>query len=90
MGKVLAFPTPREAERLRGPARCVRCAHEWECVSPVGVYAHLECPSCHTDTGVRLGLVAPGTRFVCACGNDLYFVQPDGCLCVQCGRLATL
>ena len=89
MGRVLEFRQKEETkEQLRGPARCLGCGHTWEAVSPVGVYTDLECQNCSTDKGIREGLMAPGTRFVCNCGNDVYYILPDGCLCIQCGVLA--
>lgn len=76
-------------EQLRGPARCVACASEWEAVSQVGVVSHLECPTCHRECGVRLGLCEPqGARWVCHCGNELFYLLPDGCQCLLCGVIA--
>jgi hypothetical protein len=89
MGKIVAFPAKTEPH-LRGPARCLSCKHTWEAVSPEGHIVSLECPQCHCFHGVFEGVTEPsgGTRFVCTCGCDLYYLLPDGCQCLLCGVLA--
>lgn len=51
----------------------------------------LECPACGLFKGVLEGLMEPGqgTRFVCQCGSDLFYILPDGCQCLMCGVMAT-
>ena len=92
MGEILAFRARQAPEtfRLRGPARCMHCQHEWEAVSPEGVIDCLECPACRLPTGVRKGMCEPekGVRWVCTCGCDLFYILVHGCQCLMCGLLA--
>jgi hypothetical protein len=90
MAEIIPFPSPSEPH-LRGPARCLRCEHHWEGVSPEGIISSLECPGCGLFTGVFEGVTEPehGTRWVCNCGCDLFFLLPDGCQCLMCGVIAT-
>lgn len=87
---IIDLQTAREhrTPHMRGTARCLGCQQAWEARVPVGVVQGLECPACHCDKGVLLGLMEAGTRFICHCGNDLYYVKPDGCECIHCGVLA--
>jgi hypothetical protein len=89
MAKILPFPAPRTPQ-LHGVARCLSCQHTWEAVTPAGVIAALPCPACGLDHGVLQGQCDPegGTRWVCACGCDLFYVLPSqGCQCLMCGVL---
>lgn len=90
MGKVLAFPE-HTVPHLRGPARCLACAHQWEAVAPEGTIMGLECPTCRLFRGVFEGLTEPehGRRWVCHCGCDVFYILPtDGCQCLMCGVIA--
>jgi hypothetical protein len=89
MGDVIAFRGKSEPH-LRGPARCMRCDHRWEAVSPEGVISSFECPECGLFTGVFEGVTEPehGTRWVCNCGSDLFYILPDYCQCLMCGVVA--
>jgi hypothetical protein len=68
-----------------GKARCLGCGHEWEAVVPAGV-AEFECPGCHLEKGVRVGLVYPTPFWECGCGSSHFCIndrlQP---VCVLCG-----
>lgn len=89
--RVVAFPK-KPAPHLSGTVRCIGCKHEWEAVSPVGVYDELECPSCGAFKGVRTSTIAPedGEVWQCNCGNQLFFLTPTGApLCANCGLRAT-
>lgn len=91
MGKILAFPEKSEPH-LRGFARCLSCKHEWQAVTPEGLIAGFECPACGLMHGVLQGLCEPenGTRWVCKCGCDLYYILPtNGCQCLMCGVIQT-
>jgi hypothetical protein len=81
----------KRGPHLEGPARCVRCKHEWRAVSPEGVLDGLQCPECKLFTGVRLGLIGPDAqRWACNCGNELFYLTPTGApLCCNCGLRAT-
>ena len=77
-----------KSPHLSGPARCMACKHEWDAVSPVGVFDFLECPSCGAAKGVRTTLVVPDEVFRCTCGSDLYYLSPKGARCCNCGVMA--
>lgn len=89
MGDIVQFRGKSELH-LRGPARCMRCDHHWEAVSPEGVIASFECPACGLFTGVFEGITEPehGTRWVCNCGSDLFYILASGCQCLMCGVIA--
>lgn len=81
-----AEPDPMRS--LHGPVRCLHCEHKWVAVVPVGVIEGLECPECRLLKGVVELLTAPDTVFRCACGCDLYYITPEGCMCLKCGSFA--
>jgi hypothetical protein len=70
---------------LSGIAKCLQCGHEWEAVAPVGSASCLECENCHTYKGVMKGLASPDVMYMCNCGNDVFYVGPDGPMCCLCG-----
>lgn len=70
--------------RLSGEAKCLACGHHWEATSPLGV-VDLECPECGTFKGVYMSICIPEFYLECDCGNEFFFVTPDGYLCAKCG-----
>lgn len=81
--QILVSPGPPS---LEGEAICVDCGHEWEAVVPVGT-AHLDCPSCLTDSGrLRHPVLRPGEHWQCFCGCDLFRVNPTMIYCAGCGK----
>jgi Zn finger protein HypA/HybF involved in hydrogenase expression len=75
---------------LEGKARCLDCKHEWEAVAPAGT-EWLECPECHSIKGRFVYHFEPETftKWVCNCGNDLFYATPDGYFCPNCGEWQT-
>jgi hypothetical protein len=70
-----------------GEAFCFKCRKEWVAVAPVGT-VQLECPECHTMKGlfkfpfnVEVGQLVRE----CNCGNQLFYLTPEGHLCANCG-----
>ena len=92
MAEVVDLASIREAKKIDGymvgEARCLSCGHKWVSVAPIGVL-WLECPECHCMKG---RYVHPNERDVphwkCNCGNDLFYVTPDGYYCPNCGEWA--
>lgn len=86
---VIKFPAPT-GEHLQGPAKCLRCKHEWQVVAPTGNVGDFECPSCGCYTGVITALVEPaGLRWQCECENQLFFLDNKGPpMCASCGKRA--
>ena len=83
---VIPFPQ-RTTPHGVGAAFCIGCDHEWEAISPVGT-ERLECPGCHAVKGIFKFEFAPnvGTQVrECNCGNQLFYLTPDGHLCPRCG-----
>lgn len=84
MGDIVElFPKPT----AKGQAFCMACAHEWTAVVPVGE-PRLECPGCHRMTGMfKFEFVPPEDTMVltCECGNQLFYMTPNGRLCPSCG-----
>jgi hypothetical protein len=89
MGDLVELSSYRAHEpMMRGPAKCLHCKHEWEAVVPGGVFRGHECPSCGLFKGTMIGLAEPQlgeSRYVCSCGNDLYYIMLDGYMCALCG-----
>ena len=73
---------------MTGKARCLACRHEWIAVAPIGT-VELECPSdgCGLPKGRFVALCEPdhGARWVCDCGNDLFWLTRAGMFCQNCG-----
>jgi hypothetical protein len=89
MEKVIAFPKKEDPidPHMTGEARCLSCKHIWQAVAPIGA-TWLECPSCMLMRGRFIYPIEhnEGLRWSCDCGNDLFFVTPDGIYCPNCGE----
>lgn len=80
-------PRQQETQTGEGEAFCIACGHTWRAVAPTGT-VDLECPACRTMKGKwRFEFrPAPGQMVrVCNCGNQLFYLTPDGHLCANCG-----
>lgn len=79
---------PASSTRVcQGEAFCIQCGHEWQAVAEPPV-KWLECPNCHTMKGLlRFHFYPPEGSYirVCDCGNELFFLTPEGHLCANCG-----
>jgi len=73
---------------ITGEAKCVQCQKEWIAVAPVGTVT-LDCPDCNTMKGAFVGMTCPDEFWVCNCGNDLFFISKEGCMCANCGITPT-
>lgn len=90
----LARPSAPEPEEHKeptaaGPARChsADCGHTWVAVAPVGT-VNLECPKCGDRKGHWRFEFSPAEgEFVreCQCGNQLFYLTPEGHMCANCG-----
>lgn len=70
-----------------GEAFCIGCNHTWVAVAPSGVTT-FECPKCHTHKGKwKFEFYPAGDDQVreCNCGNQLFYLTPNGHLCANCG-----
>lgn len=70
-----------------GEAFCFACDHTWTAVVPTGV-KEFECPNCRRVTGRWKFWFAPceGQKVrVCDCGNQLFYLTPEGHMCASCG-----
>jgi hypothetical protein len=82
-------PVPKDETEPHGSgeAFCIACSHTWQAVAPVGT-VDLECPSCHCHKGKWKFEFYPSESQlvrVCDCGNQLFYLTPDGHLCANCG-----
>lgn len=89
-------PKEPDVPHVAGMAKCLDCRHEWSAVMPFeqktseASLAWLECPSCHLNKGRFMERFDRDVlRWNCTCGNDLFFVSPDGCFCPNCGDKQT-
>lgn len=70
-----------------GEAFCLACDHRWIAVSPVGETV-FQCPSCKAHKGHwKFEFMPADGQLVrqCNCGNQLFYLTPDGHLCANCG-----
>ncbi len=77
---------PRQ-QTAEGDAFGIACGHTWRAVAPTGV-VDLECPACHAMKGRwRFAFYPAAGQMVreCDCGNQLFYLTPDGHLCANCG-----
>lgn len=84
----------RRADRQRlqqqhgaGEAFCLSCKHTWTAVVPTGTES-FECPNCHRHSGHWCFEFYPAAGQQvreCQCGNQLFYLTPDGHLCASCG-----
>lgn len=87
---VLEFKKPEpHVPHGTGMALCIACLHEWMAVAPTGTIA-LECPSCHLHKGRwKFDFYPNEGQMVrsCNCGNQLFYLTPNGHMCANCGTL---
>lgn len=88
MSNVVAFKQLEQKDpHGHGEAFCLGCGRTWIAVAPVGT-TQLECPECRSMKGHWKFEFAPaeGTKvWACNCGNQLFYLTPDGHLCANCG-----
>jgi hypothetical protein len=80
-------PESDDVQHGRGDAFCIGCGHTWQAVAPTGTTA-FECPACGTHKGKwKFEFYPPVGSSVrqCNCGNQLFYLTPDGHLCANCG-----
>ncbi len=71
---------------VSGAARCLECHHEWVAVAPLET-RWLDCPTCGLEKGRFLGAYQRSeARWVCNCGNDLFYVFDGSVFCPNCGE----
>jgi hypothetical protein len=77
----------RNQPHNQGPIRCMECGHEWVAVRPAATEPWwFECPSCQLEKGRPVGpFEKESSHWVCNCGNDLFFITPNGPYCPHCG-----
>ena len=87
--KVVSLAAFKEArtQHGQGEAFCLSCDHVWQAVAPTGA-GRLECPACRRQTGLwKFEFAPPPGQMVrqCNCGNQLFYLTPEGHLCASCG-----
>jgi DNA-directed RNA polymerase subunit RPC12/RpoP len=91
MGEVIELrrsTDDQEGQHLSGVARCLDCGHEWPAAAPLGT-TWLECPECHNKKGAFKYPVIHDSTWLCNCGNQLFYLTPDGAQCPRCGVFPT-
>lgn len=86
MSNVVEFKKPSEPHGS-GEALCIGCGHTWVAVAPIGV-TRFECPNCHAEKGLWKFEFKPSVGQLvreCNCGNQLFYLTPDGHMCANCG-----
>lgn len=77
-----------------GVAKCFGCKRTWVAIvaqiSPDPTHFY-ECPSCHREKGLLKNAYAPpdgAMVWTCNCGNNLFYMTPEGHWCPNCGVYA--
>jgi hypothetical protein len=86
MSNVVEFK-PKAEPHSHGEAFCFACDHTWQCVAPVGV-TEFECPNCRAMKGRYKFAHYPSEGQLvreCNCGNQLFYLTPEGHMCANCG-----
>lgn len=88
MGEVLRLDNQKGAETSSyslGEARCLSCGYEWMSVARLGT-EWLNCPQCQCLKGkLRYPFEREGLQWRCNCGNELFYLRPEGAFCPNCG-----
>jgi hypothetical protein len=89
VSNIIPLFQPREEKipQSQGEAFCIQCGREWQAVAPVGT-VQLECPDCKTMKGLFRFPFAPADGQLvreCDCGNQLFYLTPEGHMCANCG-----
>jgi hypothetical protein len=77
----------KQEQHGEGKAFCLACDHTWHAVAPTGIES-FECPACKRFTGHWKFEFYPAVDQSvrqCNCGNQLFYLTPDGHLCANCG-----
>lgn len=84
MGDIIEL---RPAQHKEGEAVCISCNHSWVAVAPIET-TWLECPGCGAYRGIFKYPCIPEDQPVreCGCGNQLFYLTPEGHLCPNCGN----
>lgn len=82
MGEV--FDITQNLPHISGEVVCLECRHEWMGVAPIGT-TELECSECGTLKGAWKYMAAPEVVFECNCGNQHFYIDPEGVMCARCG-----
>ena len=86
MGEVVDLH-PKQEQHGAGEAFCLACGYVWAAVVPTGA-VNFECPGCGRWTGHWKYEFYPSEGQMvrqCNCGNQLFYLTPDGHLCASCG-----
>lgn len=86
--KVVDFKKKPMEYTVTGDAFCYQCKHEWVAVVPHKT-VRIQCPECHTYKGLfKFPACVPKDALLrqCECGNELFYLTPEGHLCANCGE----
>ena len=70
-----------------GEAFCIGCSYQWLAIAPLGT-VQLECPACSSMKGIWKWPHKPAPGMLvreCNCGNQLFYLTPEGHCCANCG-----
>lgn len=69
---------------MTGETICIECNHISVSVAPIGT-KEMECSECGTEKKVWRYTAKPETVWQCDCGNQHFYLDPDGAMCARCG-----
>jgi len=88
MTNVIQLHKKDEGPHATGEAFCMHCKYEWVATAPIGLNERFECPACTSHKGMFKYQFAPSDDdelYECNCGNQLFYITPEGHLCANCG-----
>ena len=89
--KVISLEEEREARQphVSGPYMCLSCKFKFIAVVPLKLL-WIDCPQCGLEHARPQGNIQkPEPHWGCSCGNDLFYMTPDGAYCPLCGTAQT-
>lgn len=90
MADIIPLFKPTTEPRVRGPAKCLQCKHEWEAdvLGDGSGFDGFECPECGMLKGYFNAPwnIRDGEQWFCQCGSHVFQVGETGVQCCHCGN----
>jgi len=91
MNNVIEFRQIKNKQTAEGEAFCLGCGFKWQAQALAG-QTRLPCPECKASKGIWKFEHSPSKDQLvrqCNCGNQLFYLTPDGHMCANCGIYQT-
>lgn len=86
MGQVIDLFS--KAPHVAGTAICMKCAHTWTAVAPIGTIG-FECPHCSEFAGEWVLPISytDEEHWRCECGEEEFSITKNFVYCPRCGKI---